>query len=76
MIDKHIGEQQKDLTILCRSTKPNNGYLAYYWTLCKCGNIKRYRYDQARKNGNCGLCEDFIESQVLCKLKELESGKK
>ena len=64
MIDKHIGEQHGDLTIIARSAKEPNGYLSYYWTRCSCGNIKRYRYDQARRAGNCGLCEDFTASKV------------
>lgn len=64
MIDKHIGEQHGDLRIVARSTKTPNGYLSYYWTVCACGNIKRYRYDQARRVGNCGLCEDFTASKV------------
>lgn len=75
MIDKHIGEQQGDLTLVARSTKANNGYLSYYWCKCKCGNYKRYRYDQARKNGNCNQCEDFTASKVLEKIKGLGSGK-
>lgn len=74
MIDKHINEKQGNLTLVARSTKANNGYLAYYWCLCKCGNYKRYRYDQARKNGNCGQCEDFTNSRVVEKLKGLGSG--
>ena len=64
MIDKHIGEQLGELKVIALSQKPANGYLNYYWTLCSCGNLKRYRYDQARKIGNCGLCEDFRASKV------------
>ena len=75
MIDKRIGEQHGDLTIIAKSTKQANGYLPYYWTRCKCGNIKRYRYDQARRVGNCGLCEDFIESEVKRALEVNEYGK-
>lgn len=65
MIDKHLGEKWGDLTLIARSSKPANGYLAYYWCKCECGNIKRYRYDQSRRVGNCGMCEDFAESGVL-----------
>jgi len=75
MIDKHIGEKHGELTIIARSNKQSNGYLHYYYCLCSCGNIKRYRYDQARKNGNCGMCEDFTGSRVIDKLKGLGSGK-
>ncbi|MBO5712583.1 MAG: hypothetical protein J6R88_00050 [Clostridia bacterium] len=75
MIDKHINERHGNLTIIARSKKPANGYLYYYWCKCDCGNIKRYRYDQARKNGNCGQCEDFNASNVVEKLKGLGSGK-
>ena len=67
--DKHIGEVHKDLTIIARSSKPCNGYLYYYWTRCACGNIKRYRYDQLRRAGSCGLCEDYRESGVNSALK-------
>ena len=67
--DKHINEVHDQLTIIAPSTKKANGYLHYYWTRCSCGNIKRYRYDQVRKNGNCGMCEDFKDSEVLKKLK-------
>lgn len=70
MIDKHINEQQGDLTLVARSKKPSNGYLHYYWCKCACGNIKRYRYDQARKNGSCGQCEDFKASKVIENIKE------
>lgn len=72
--DKHNGERHGDLTILCPSTKPANGYLYYYWCRCECGNIKRYRYDQARRAGNCGLCEDFSGSRVIEKM-EVDNGK-
>ena len=75
MIDKHINEVHNDLTIIARSTKKSNGYLYYYWTKCKCGNVKRYRYDQARRVGNCGSCEDYIKSNVNKKLEELRGGK-
>ena len=75
MIEKHLNERHGSLTIIARSNKPSNGYLAYYWCKCDCGNIKRFRYDQARKNGSCGLCEDFIASGVNVQLKELGSGK-
>lgn len=64
MIDKHIGEKHGELEIIALSTKQANGYLKYYWTRCSCGNLKRYRYDQARRIGNCGFCEDFIASKV------------
>lgn len=73
LMDKHIGEVHGDLTIIARSTKGSNGYLYYYWVKCACGNVKRYRYDQLRRVGNCGLCEDFRESEVL---RGLEHGKK
>lgn len=75
MIDKHIGERHGKLLLVARSKKPANGYLHYYWCKCDCGNIKRYRYDQARKNGACGLCEDFTNSCVNEQLKGLGSGK-
>lgn len=74
-IDKHIGEIWGDLEILTLSVKPANGYLSYYWCKCKCGNIKRYRYDQVRRVGNCGMCEDFSESEVLKRLEVLRYGK-
>ena len=64
-MDKNIGEKHGAIIILCRAQKPSNGYLHYYWTRCDCGNIKRLRYDQARRVGNCGLCEDFQTSEVL-----------
>ena len=72
IVDKHIGEVHNDLTIIARSTKDSNGYLYYYWTKCACGNIKRYRYDQVRRAGNCGLCEDFTLSKVNEVLKDGE----
>lgn len=75
MIDKHINEEFKDIKLIALSTKPANGYLSYYWCRCKCGNIKRYRYDQARRVGNCGMCEDFKESEVLRALEVLNNGK-
>ena len=75
MIDKHIGEVHGDLTIIAKSTKESNGYLYYYWCKCACGNIKRYRYDQARRTGNCGLCEDYKESGVNVALGVLKDGK-
>lgn len=62
LIEKRIGEKHGDLVIIARSNKEANGYLPYYWTRCSCGNIKRYRYDQARRVGNCGLCDDFRAS--------------
>lgn len=76
MKDKRIGEQHGQLTIISRSAKPANGYLPYYWCKCQCGNIKRYRYDQARRVGNCGMCEDFLESGVTEALKGLENESK
>lgn len=76
MIEKHIGEKHGELTIIARSQKPSNGYLHYYWVRCACGNIKRYRYDQARRVGSCGLCEDFIASNVLKEIPErVKDGK-
>lgn len=74
MIERHIGEKHGDLTIIARSTKESNGYLHYYWARCACGNIKRYRYDQARRTGNCGLCEDFRNSEVLKSFEGLRNG--
>lgn len=74
MIDKHINEEFKDIKLIALSTKQANGYLSYYWCQCKCGNIKRYRYDQARRVGNCGMCEDFKESGVLRVLGVLNNG--
>lgn len=76
LMNKHIGERHGNLKILTPSNKPSNGYLYYYWCLCDCGNIKRYRYDQARKKGNCGACEDFKESGVLSALKEVKENEK
>lgn len=75
MIEKNIGEKHGKITIIARSIKPSNGYLHYYWCKCDCGNIKRYRYDQARRVGNCGMCEDFKESGVLSALGVLQNGK-
>lgn len=75
MIAKHIGEKHGDITIIASSTKQANGYLPYYWTKCACGNVKRYRYDQARRVGNCGLCEDYTESEVNAVLEGLNNGK-
>lgn len=64
--DKHLGEQHGDLTVIAvAAAKGSNGYLSYYWVRCKCGNVKRYRYDQLRRVGNCGMCEDFTASGVL-----------
>lgn len=74
-INKHIGEVHDQITIIARSNKPANGYLYYYWCKCSCGNIKRYRYDQARRVGNCGMCEDFKESEVLRALEVNKDGK-
>ena len=74
-IDRHIGEVHDQITILTLSTKPANGYLYYYWCKCSCGNIKRYRYDQARRVGNCGMCEDFKESEVKKAIEVLDNGK-
>lgn len=64
MIDRHIGEVHGNLIIVAKSTKPDNGYLSYYWTKCSCGNFKRYRYDAVKKKGSCGMCEDFKQSNV------------
>lgn len=75
MIEKHLGEVHDDLTIIARAQKPNNGYLAYYWVRCSCGNVKRYRYDQVRKVSNCGMCEDFKNSNVLEALRAVNHGK-
>lgn len=74
-IEKHLGEKHGAITIIARSIKPANGYLYYYWCKCDCGNIKRYRYDQARRVGNCGMCEDFIESEVFKGLEVYGNGK-
>lgn len=67
--DRHIGEKFDDLTILAEAQRKPNGYLRYYWVKCECGNIKRYRYDQLKKKGNCGDCADFSTS-----LKEVLNG--
>ena len=75
MIDKNIGEIHGDIEIIALSTKQANGYLNYYWCKCKCGNIKRYRYDQARRVKNCGMCQDFMESEVLKALEDFKYGK-
>lgn len=75
IIDKHIGERQQNLTLIARSTKQSNGYLYYYWCKCDCGNVKRYRYDQARRVGCCGQCEDFKESGVSAALEGTNNGK-
>ena len=60
-----IGEQHENLTIIAKSSKDSNGYLHYYWVRCKCGYIKRLRYDQIRKGKACGLCDDVIATGVL-----------
>lgn len=73
--DKHIGECHKELTILTPSTKDPNGYLWYYWVRCSCGNVVRLRYDQIRKKGSCGLCEDYINSMVDIAVKGVKGGK-
>ena len=73
--DKHLNELHGDLTIITPSTKAPNGYLYYYWAQCKCGNIVRLRYDQIRKKGNCGNCEDYIASMVDKAVKGVRSGK-
>lgn len=64
-INKHIGEVHGDLTIICPSAKPANGYLYYYWAQCSCGMLKRYRYDQLRRAGSCGFCEDVKASELM-----------
>ena len=74
MSDKHIGEKHGDITIVAKAIKEPNGYLYYYWCRCACGNIKRLRYDQARRVNNCGLCDDFKGSKVSEALKELRHG--
>lgn len=74
-MDKRIGEKHGDFTVVAKSTKGPNGYLHYYWAKCKCGNLKRLRYDYIRKGGNCGLCEDFTESEVLRALEGFRNGK-
>lgn len=71
--DKRIGERHGDLTIVARSSKTANGYLYYYWTRCECGNFKRFRYDQARRANNCGVCKDFRESVVIKALEGLNN---
>ena len=63
--DRRIGEKHGKMTIICKAQKEPNGYLPYYWCECDCGNVKRLRYDQARRVGDCGLCEDFTKSGVL-----------
>ena len=73
-IEKHLNERHGNLVIIARSTKEPNGYLHYYWCKCDCGNVKRYRYDQARRVGNCGLCEDYKESGVERVLEGLTYG--
>lgn len=73
-MDKRIGEHHGDFTIIAKSTKAPNGYLNFYWAKCKCGNLKRLRYDYIRKGGNCGLCSDFIESGVLKAFEGLNNG--
>lgn len=75
IIDKYVGEKYGDLTLICRAEgKGANGYLHYYYCLCKCGNIKRYRLDQARRVGNCGICEDFTKSDVIGALRRFNNG--
>lgn len=73
-MDKRIGEQHGNFTVIARSTKEPNGYLKFYWARCKCGNIKRLRYDNIRKGVGCGLCEDFTESGVLKALEGMNNG--
>ena len=73
--DKHINEKHGDITILAPAAKPAQGYLYYYWCKCSCGNIKRYRYDQARRVGNCGLCEDARESGLSEIIRGIYNGK-
>lgn len=75
MVDKHIGEVHGKYKIIAKSTKEPNGYLSFYWVKCKCGNLKRLRYDYIRKGAGCGLCVDFKESEVLKALEGLENGK-
>ena len=72
--DKHIGEVHGDITIIGSSAKQQQGYLFYYWCRCKCGNIKRYRYDQLRRVGNCGLCEDAHDSGLNNLIKGIYSN--
>lgn len=69
--DKHIGERHGDLTIIGPAAKGQQGYLFYYWVRCECGNINRYRYDQVRRKGNCGLCEDARASGLNTMVKEI-----
>ena len=64
-IMKHVGETHGDLHILCPSSKAPNGYLYYYWAQCSCGMVKRFRYDQLRRAGNCGFCEDINKSNLM-----------
>ena len=71
MQDIHINEIHQDLTIIANSTKKANGYLHYYWCRCSCGNLIRLRYDQIRKKGNCGKCEDFNDSEVDLIIEEM-----
>lgn len=66
--DRRIGEVHGELTIIGTSIMPSKSYIPYYWCKCSCGYVKRYRYDQLRKKGNCGMCEDFIKSEVLLKI--------
>ena len=72
LAEKHIGEVHGELEIIATSINPPNGYLYYYWCRCSCGNIKRYRYDQARRAGSCGFCHDFTQSKVLKALEEIK----
>lgn len=70
-MSNHIGETYGDLTIISLAEKKTpHGYLYYYWCQCKCGNIKRMRYDRIRQGAPCGMCEDFKASRVLEKIKE------
>lgn len=73
--DSHIGEVHQDLTIVALSTKSPNGYMKYYWARCSCGNYKRLRYDLIKRKGNCGLCDDFKESEVISASEGLAHGK-
>ena len=75
IIEKHVGEKHGELTIISPSKKPSNGYLHYYWVKCDCGNVRRYRYDRIRKVGNCGMCDDFKESEVVRFIGDNENGK-
>ena len=63
-----IGKVFGNLTIISKSTKKQQGYLRYYWVQCKCGYVKRLRYDEIRKGKSCGLCDDFIDSNVFMKI--------